>query len=133
VIPFEHGTVEHHGKPLLAGILAHGVLEVSDAQVISFLARPERLTIDEWLEILERARERRPNLLPAVRRLRDSIALDELSVLGMMANERIAAIARTFVQELRKQKREAAGVVRFAGEVIRSSRQLSMRFSGLAN
>lgn len=46
-------------KPLLADILAHGVLEVSDAQVITFLAHAERLTIDEWLEILDRARELR--------------------------------------------------------------------------
>jgi len=51
VIAFEHGAMRHRGEPLLAGILAHGVLEVSDAQVITFLAHAERLTVDEWLGI----------------------------------------------------------------------------------
>jgi hypothetical protein len=46
------------------------------------------------------------------------VLLVEPSVIETMANERIAAIARTFEQELREQDREAAGVVRFAGVVV---------------
>ena len=117
MIAFEHGALRHRGEPLLAGILAHGVLEPSDAQVVTFLAHAEQLTIDEWLEILERARELRGQRLPAVWRLRDTIALDEPSVIGIIATERIAAIAWTVEQELREQDREAAGVVRFATAV----------------
>lgn len=36
MIAFEHGALQHHGEPLFEGILAHGVLAVSDAQVITF-------------------------------------------------------------------------------------------------
>jgi hypothetical protein len=118
MIAFEHGALQHSGEPLLAGILAHGVLEVSDAQVITFLAHAERLTVPEWLAILERARELRTQRLPAVRRLRDTIALDEPTVIGVIANERIAEIARTIEQELREQEREPVGIVRFAGAVV---------------
>jgi hypothetical protein len=46
VIQFEHGALQRHGEPLLAGILVHGVLAVSDAQVVTFLAHAERLTVD---------------------------------------------------------------------------------------
>jgi len=56
--------------------------------------------------------------LPAVRRLRDRIRLDEPSVIGSIAEERIAAIARIDGQEPREQEREAAGVVRFDGAVV---------------
>jgi hypothetical protein len=118
MIAFEHGALQRHGEPLLAGILVHSVLETSDAQVISFLANAERLTMDEWLQILERALELRAQRLPAVRRLRDTIAPDEPTVIGLIANERIAEIARTLEQELREQEREAAGVVRFVGAVV---------------
>jgi hypothetical protein len=118
MIAFEHGALQHRGESLLAGILAHGVLDAADAQVISFLAHAELLTVDEWLEILERARELRVQRLPAVRRLRDTIALDEPTIVGMRATERIAAIARTLEQELREQDREALGAVRFASAVV---------------
>jgi hypothetical protein len=118
VIAFEHGALRRYGEPLLAGILVHSVLEVPQAQVVTFLAHAEQLTIPEWLEILTRARELRLTRLPAVRRLRDAIALAEPSVIGMIANERISAIARTFEQELREEDREAAGVVRFASAVV---------------
>lgn len=114
MIAFEHGALQRHGEPLLAGILAHGVLEVPDAQVITFLACAERLTVAEWFEIIERARELRGQRLPAVRRLRDTIALDEPTVIGMLANGRIAAIAKTLEQELRDREREGPGLVRFA-------------------
>jgi hypothetical protein len=113
VIAFDHGELQRHREPLLAGIIVHGVLKTSDAHVASFLTHAERLTIDEWAEILTSAHER----LPAVRRLRDAIAMDEPSVIGSIANERIAAIVRTLEQELRDENREAAGVVRFAGAV----------------
>jgi hypothetical protein len=73
VIGFAHGGLQHHGEPLLAGILAHGVLEVSNAQVITFLAHAEWVTIDEQLEILQRARELHAQRLQAVRRLRDTM------------------------------------------------------------
>jgi hypothetical protein len=66
VIAFEHGALQHRGEPLLARILAHGVLEVPDAQVITFLAHAERPTVDEWLEILARARELRVQRLPVL-------------------------------------------------------------------
>jgi hypothetical protein len=118
MIAFEHGALQRYGEPLLAGILVHGVLEVSDAQVVTLLAHVERLTVDEWAEILTSAHERRAERLPAVRRLRDAIAMDEPSVIGMLANVRISTIARTLEQELRDEDREAAGVVRFAGAVV---------------
>jgi hypothetical protein len=118
MIAFDHGALQHRGEPLLAGILVHGVLVVSDAQVVTFLTHAERLTIDEWSEILASARALRAKRLPAVRRLRDAIAMDEPSVIGRISNERIAAIARTLEQELRVEDREAAGVVRFAGAVV---------------
>jgi hypothetical protein len=124
MIAFEHGALQHRGEPLLAGILAHGILEVSDAQVITFLAHAERLTIEEWLEILTSARELRAQRLPAVRRLRDTIGLTEPSVIGLMANERIAAIALTLEQELHEQGGEAAGVVLSRLLSSLSSRQL---------
>lgn len=54
----------------------------------------------------------------AVRRLRDAIALDEPSAIGLLANQRIAVIARTLEQELRAQNRDVAGVVRFADAVV---------------
>lgn len=94
------------------------MLEVSDAQVISFLAHAERLTVDEWLEILRRVRELRTQRLPAIRRLRDMIALNAPTAVGMLANERIAAITRTLGQELRQQDEEAVGVVRFWTAVV---------------
>jgi hypothetical protein len=118
MIAFEHGALQRHGEPLLAGILVHGVLEVDDASVVTFLAHAERLTVDEWTEILTSAHERRAARLPAVRRLRDAIAMDEPSVIGLIANVRIATIARTLEQELRDEDREAGGVVRFAGAVV---------------
>ena len=118
MIAFEHGALQRRGEPLLAGILAHGVLQVPDAQVITFLANAERLTVAEWLEILKRARELRAKRLPALRRLRDVIALDEPTVVGMIANERIATIERTLEQELRDEQRDAAGIVRFATAVV---------------
>jgi hypothetical protein len=56
LIAFQHGALQHRGEPLLAGILAYGVLEVDVlAQVATFLAAAERLTVEEWLEILGRA------------------------------------------------------------------------------
>jgi hypothetical protein len=94
------------------------VLEVSDAQVITFVAHAERLTIEEWIVILASARGTRAVRLPALRRLRDTIAMDEPSVIGLIANERIAEIARTLEQQLREQDREAVSVVRFAGAVV---------------
>jgi hypothetical protein len=69
MIALEHGALQHRGEPLPAGILAHGILEVADAQVITFLAHAERLTVAEWREILAHARELRAQRLPAVRRL----------------------------------------------------------------
>lgn len=56
--------------------------------------------------------------LPAVRRLRDTIAPDEPTALGLLANRQFARIARTLRQELRDQERESAGVLGFAGAVI---------------
>ena len=56
--------------------------------------------------------------LPAVRRLRDAIAIDEPTAIGLPANQRIAIIARTLEQELRVQNRHVAGVVRFADAVV---------------
>lgn len=53
--------------------------------MITFLARAEQLMVDEWLQILQRARELRVQRLPAVRRLRDTIALDEPSMIGRIA------------------------------------------------
>ena len=53
-----------------------------------------------------------------MRRLRDTIAMTAPTVVGMMANTRIAAIAHTLEQELREQDRERAGVVRFATAVV---------------
>jgi hypothetical protein len=118
MIAFEHGALRGHGEPLLAGILAHGVLEVADAQVVTFLANAERLTVEEWAGILESARELRARRLPAVRRLRDAIAADEPSAIGLLANQSIAVIARTLEQELRAQSRDVAGVVRFADALV---------------
>jgi hypothetical protein len=118
MIAFEHGALQDHGEPLLAGILAHGVLEVADALVITFLAHAERLTVSEWLEILARAREFRVQRLAAIRRLRDTIALDSPTIIGMLANERIAAIAHTLEQELRDPERDGDGIVRFATAVV---------------
>ena len=118
MIAFEHGALRGRGEPLLAGILLHGVLESADAQAISFLAHAERLTVEEWAEILATARELRERRLPAVRRLRDAIAMDEPSAIGLWANTRIAAIARALEQELRDEDREPAGVIRFAGAVV---------------
>jgi hypothetical protein len=118
MIDFEHGTLRRSGEPLQAGILAHGIMKVSDAQVITFLAHAARLTVDEWLDILERARELRAQRLPTIRRLRDMIALEEPSVIGMLANTRIHTIARTLEQELRDQERDAAGVARFITAVV---------------
>jgi len=118
MIAFEHGALQHRGEPLLAGILAYGVLESSDAQAISFLAHAEQLTIEEWAGILATARDLRARRLPAVRRLRDAIALDEPSAIGLLANQRIPLIARTLEQELRAQNRDVAGVVRFADAVV---------------
>jgi hypothetical protein len=40
--------------------------------------------------------------------------MNEPTVVGMIANTRIAAIAHTLEQEQREQDRERAGVVRFA-------------------
>jgi hypothetical protein len=118
MIAFEHGALQHRGEPLLAGILSYGVLGSADAQAISFLAHAERLTVEERAEILATARELRARRLPAVRRLRDAIALDEPSAIGLLANTRIAAIARTLEQELRARDTDPAGAVRFAGAVI---------------
>lgn len=118
MIAFEYGALQRHGEPLLAGILAHGVLAVPDAQVVTFLTCAEQLTVGEWLEILERAREFRAQRLPAIRRLRDTIALAEPSVVGMLAIERIAVIAQTLEQELRDVERDGLGVVRFATAVV---------------
>jgi hypothetical protein len=118
MIAFEHGALERREESLLAGMLAHGVIDVSDAQAISFLAHADRLTNDEWLEILEGAHELRAQRLPAVRRLRDTIALDEPTIIGAIATERIAAIARTLEHELRALDREAADVMRFATAVV---------------
>jgi hypothetical protein len=118
MIAFDHGALQRHREPPLAGILAHGMLELLEAQAVTFLAHAERLTVIEWLEILERARELRARRLPAVRRLHDTIALDEPTVIGMMANERIAAIARPLEQELREEGREAAGVLRFVTAAV---------------
>lgn len=118
MIAFERGALQHRGEPLLAGILAHGVLEVSDAQVVTFLAHAERLTVEEWAEILTTAHELRVRRLPALRRLRDAIALDDPSAIGLLANQRIAVIARTLEQELRAQNRDVGGVVRFADAVV---------------
>jgi hypothetical protein len=117
MIVFDHGALQQRREPLLAGILAHGVLEMSDAQVITFLAHAERLTVDEWLDILERARELCAQRLPAVRRLRDKVALDAPTDIGMVVPERITAIARTLEQELRGDGREAE-VARFARGVL---------------
>jgi hypothetical protein len=111
-------ATQHRGESLLAGILAYGVLESSDAQAISFLAHAERLTVDEWAEILATARELCARRLPSLRRLRDAIAMDEPSAIGLLANQRIAVIARTLEQELRAQNRDVAGVVRFADAVV---------------
>jgi hypothetical protein len=49
---------------------------MSDVLAINFLTYAERLTICEWLQIVECARVLRTQRLPAVRRLRDTIALD---------------------------------------------------------
>ena len=59
MIAFEHGALRGRGEPLLAGILAYSVLESSDAQAISFLAHAERLTIDEWVAVLDLMERRR--------------------------------------------------------------------------
>ena len=86
--------------------------------MITFLAHAERLMIDEWLEILVRARELGVQRLAAVRRLRDTIAMNEPTVVGMLANTRIAAIAHALEQELREQDGEAVGVAHFATAVV---------------
>lgn len=117
MIAFEHGALQHRGELLLAGILLHGVLEVPDAQVVTFLAHAERLTVEEWAEILANARERRKQRLPAIRRLRNMIATEEPSAIGLLANQRIAVFARTLDQELRIQRSDVAGVVRSADAV----------------
>jgi hypothetical protein len=54
--------------------------------------------------ILECARDLRVKRLPAIRRLRDTIAPNEPSVIGLIAAERITATARTFEQELCKDR-----------------------------
>jgi hypothetical protein len=59
MIAFDHGALQHRGEPLLAGILAHAVLEVSDVRVVTFLAHAEQLTVNKWTEILASARELR--------------------------------------------------------------------------
>ena len=41
MISFEHGALQRQGEPLLAGILAYGVLESPDAQAITFLTHAE--------------------------------------------------------------------------------------------
>jgi hypothetical protein len=50
MIAFDHGALQHHREPLLARILAHGVLEVSDAQVGSFV---DRLSVEALAKALK--------------------------------------------------------------------------------
>ncbi len=54
----------------------------------------------------------------AVRRLRDAVGSDEPSAIELLANQRIAAIARTLEQELLAQDTDVAGVGRFAGAIV---------------
>jgi hypothetical protein len=63
------------------------VLAVADAQVVTFGRNAKRLTVEKWLEILEGARASRAGSL-----FNSSVTL---SVKGLIANERIAAIVRT--------------------------------------
>lgn len=44
--------------------------------------------------------------------------MDEPSAIGLLANQRIAVIARTIERELRAQSSDVAGVVRLADAVV---------------
>jgi hypothetical protein len=73
MIDFEHGALRRKGEPELAGMLAHGVMDHSQARAFSFLNGTALLDFHQWTAVLEaeleRRRKRQNRLDRAVRRL----------------------------------------------------------------
>jgi predicted thioredoxin/glutaredoxin len=81
MIDFEHGALRRKGEPVLAGTIAHGVMDHRDARAFSFLNAAALLDLEQWSQVIEaeveRRRTKRKDLDRAIRRLRALVTENE--------------------------------------------------------